>query len=120
PNPANNNDSDTDTLTPQADLAVTKTDGKDSAVPGTPNAYTITVSNNGPSTVSSLILTDAVPATLLNPVFGTPSDGNYDPDTGIWSGLSLATGQSVSIMLTGTIDPTATGTLDNTAKVGPP
>ena len=119
-NPANNGDSDTDTLTPQADLAVTKDDGVTSAVPGTANTYTITVTNNGPSTVSSVNLTDTVPAALLNPVFGAPSDGSYDPGTGVWSGLSLATGQSVTITLTGTVDPAATGTLTNTATVSPP
>ncbi|WP_410964153.1 hypothetical protein, partial [Salmonella sp. SAL4448] len=47
-------DSDTDVLTPRADLTVAKTDSKNSAVPGTPDTYTITVSNAGPSTVSSL------------------------------------------------------------------
>ena len=79
------------------------------AVPGTPDTYTITVSNAGPSTVSSVTLTDAVPAALLNPVFGTPSAGSYNPATGVWSGLSLAAGQSVTITLTGTIDPAASG-----------
>ena len=49
PDPADNNASDTDTLTPQADLAITKTDGVTSAVPGTPDTYTIVVSNAGPS-----------------------------------------------------------------------
>src|SRR5262249_21144159 len=111
---------DTDALTPQADLSVTKDDGKTSAVPGTPDTYTITVTNNGPSTVSSVILTDDEPAALLNPVFGTPSAGSYNAATGLWSGLSLATGQSVTIPLTGTIDPAATGSLTNTAHVAPP
>jgi uncharacterized repeat protein (TIGR01451 family) len=120
PNPGNNNDSDTNTLTPQADLAVSKTDGKTTAVPGTADTYTITVSNAGPSTVSSVVLRDSLPAALLNPVFGTPSAGSYDPATGVWSGLSLAAGQSVTIRLTGTIDPAATGTLTNTATVSPP
>jgi uncharacterized repeat protein (TIGR01451 family) len=120
PNLGNNNDSDTDTLTPQADLAVTKTDGKTSAVPGTRNTYTITVTNNGPSTVSAVNLTDAVPTALLNPVFGAPSAGRYDPATGVWSGLSLPKGESVTITLSGTIDPAATGTVTNTATVAPP
>ena len=111
---------DTDSLTPEADLAVAKTDGQTSAVPGTPVTYTIVVSSQGPSTVSSLTLTDAVPAALLNPSFGAPSAGSYDPATGVWSGLSLAQGQSVSITLTGTIDPAATDTLTNTAHVSPP
>jgi uncharacterized repeat protein (TIGR01451 family) len=42
-----------------------ETDGQTSAVPGTPTTYIIVVSNQGPSTVSSLTLTDAVPAALL-------------------------------------------------------
>src|SRR5262249_47629792 len=65
-------------------------------------------------------LTDDVPAALLDPVFGAPSAGSYDPATGVWSGLSLASGGSVTITLTGTIDPAATGTLTNTVHVAPP
>src|SRR5262249_46646508 len=111
---------DTDTLTPRADLSVFKSDGKSSVVPGTLNTYTITVTNGGPSTVTSLTLTDAVPLELLNPVFGKPSAGTYNPGTGLWSDLSLGTGQSVTITLTGTVNPTATGTLTNTATVSTP
>src|SRR5262249_48826176 len=82
--------------------------------------YTITVSNAGPSTVSSVTLNDAVPAALLNPSFGAPSAGSYDPATRVWSGLSLAAGQSVTITLTGTIDPAATRALTNRAPPAPP
>ena len=89
PNATNDSFTDSDTVTPQADLAVTMTDGKTTVVPGTFTAYTITVTNNGPSTVSSLTLTDSIPAALLNPNFA-PSAGAYDTNTGIWSGLSLA------------------------------
>src|SRR5262249_56633707 len=60
------------------------------------------------------------PAKLLNPVFGQPSAGTYNPATGIWSGLNLTAGQSVTITLTGTIDPSATGTITNTVHVEPP
>jgi uncharacterized repeat protein (TIGR01451 family) len=119
-NTGNNVASDTDTLTPQADLSITTTDNRASVVPGTPDTYTIVVSNNGPSTVSSITLTDAIPGALLNPIFGIPSAGSYDPSTGVWSGLSLASGQSVSITLTGTIAPAATGSLTNTVTVAPP
>jgi uncharacterized repeat protein (TIGR01451 family) len=119
PNITNNSASDTDTLTPQADLSVTVSDGKTTVVPGTGDTYTITVTNNGPSTVSSLTLTDAIPAALLNPIFA-PSAGAYDVGTGVWSGLALASGQNVTITLTGTIDPNAAGTLANTVTVAPP
>ena len=103
-----------------ADLSVTKTDGVTTVVPGTTDTYTFTVTNNGPSTVSSLTLADVVPSALLNPVFGTPSAGSYNSATGLWSGLSLASGQSVTITLSGTIDPAATGSISNTATVSPP
>jgi uncharacterized repeat protein (TIGR01451 family) len=115
----NNFATDFDTLTPQADLAVTIDDHTLIVVPGASDGYTITVTNNGPSTVSSLTLSDAIPAALLNPNFA-PSVGAYDTATGVWSGLSLATGQNVSMTLTGTIDPNATGSLTNTVTVSPP
>jgi uncharacterized repeat protein (TIGR01451 family) len=117
PIPGNNTASDTDTM--PADLQVIMT-GPASAVPGTGTTYTFTVSNNGPSAVSSLTLTDASTPALLNPTFGSPSAGSYDPLTGVWSGLSLASGDVVTLTLTGTIDPNATGVLTNTVTVAPP
>src|SRR6185503_5461037 len=48
-NTSNNTTTDVDTLTPQNDVSVTKTDGVTSVVPGTSTTYTITVSNIGPS-----------------------------------------------------------------------
>ena len=49
PTPGNNSATDTDTLTPQADLTISKTDGVTSVVPGQSDSYTIVVSNDGPS-----------------------------------------------------------------------
>src|SRR5262249_54413502 len=54
PTPINDSFTDSDTATPQADLAVTMTDGKTTVVPGTSNTYTLTVTNTRPSTVSTL------------------------------------------------------------------
>src|SRR5262249_56154309 len=62
PTPGNNSASDTDTLTPQADLAITTTDGVLAVVPGTANTYTIVVSNSGPSAVTGASVFDALPA----------------------------------------------------------
>jgi uncharacterized repeat protein (TIGR01451 family) len=89
------------------DLQVTTNDGATSAVPGSDNTYTITVTNNGPDAVGSINLIDAIPGTLSNVTFGPPSQGSYDSGSGLWSGLSLASAQSVSITLSGMIDPNA-------------
>jgi uncharacterized repeat protein (TIGR01451 family) len=90
-----------------------------SVVPGDSTTYNIMVTNNGPSTVSSLTLTDTILPALLNPSF-SPSTGVYDVASGEWSGLSLASGDSVRMTLTGTIDPNATGSLTNLVVVAAP
>ena len=59
---ANNSATDTTELTPQVDLQITKSDGRDSAVPGlTRLTYTIVVTNAGPSAVSGAMITDDLP-----------------------------------------------------------
>ena len=63
-NSANNSATDTDTLTPQADLAITKTDGADHATPGSSTTYTIVVSNAGPSNAIGATVADTFPAAL--------------------------------------------------------
>ena len=41
PNPANNTATDVDTLTPETDLAITKSDSADPVSPGDPLTYTL-------------------------------------------------------------------------------
>jgi uncharacterized repeat protein (TIGR01451 family) len=118
-NPANNSATDTDTLTPHADLSVSETDGTTTAVPGRAATYSLTVRNGGPSTVGSLSLADSLATTLAGAAFA-PAAGSYNPSTHLWSGLSLASGQSVTMTLTGTIAPAATGELTNVATVTAP
>ena len=71
PNLANNSASDTDTLTPQADLAIAKGDGVTSVVPGTSITYAIVVSNNGPSAVTGASVSDPLPADVTSATWTT-------------------------------------------------
>jgi uncharacterized repeat protein (TIGR01451 family) len=112
--------SDTDTVQPTADLEIANTDGQTSAVPGQAIGYTLTVKNNGPSPVSSVNITDSVPATILNSNLSSLEGATLNTTSGYWEGLSLQAGDSATFVLAGTIDPTATGTLTNTATVAPP
>src|SRR5262249_5983245 len=57
---------DTDTLTPQADLAITKTNGVTSVVPGESTTYIIVVRNAGPSTAVDQAVTDDFPAAIMS------------------------------------------------------
>jgi uncharacterized repeat protein (TIGR01451 family) len=61
-NPANNTATDVDTLTPQADLALTKTAGPGPFSVGQQITYTLTVSNQGPSVEPQASLVDMLPA----------------------------------------------------------
>ncbi|GAB1544875.1 hypothetical protein NUACC21_75510 [Scytonema sp. NUACC21] len=101
------------------DLAISKTDGQTQTKPGSPITYTITVKNNGPVPVTSLTVTDGLPASIQNTQY-TPSTGVYDKNTGNWTGVNLASGQSITLTVSGTVSPDATGTITNTARVFPP
>lgn len=48
-------------VTGSADLAVTKSSSPDPVVAGNPLTYTITVTNNGPSTATDVTITDTIP-----------------------------------------------------------
>lgn len=118
-NTGNNSSSAVTAIASNVDLSITKTDNQASTIPNSPISYNITVTNNGPSTVNAVTVTDTVPTAIQNPVF-TPSTGSYNSSTGAWTGLNFASGQSITLTLTGTVASTATGTITNTATVAPP
>jgi uncharacterized repeat protein (TIGR01451 family) len=125
PNLADNSATDTDTIVMQADLAITKTDGQTTAVPGSVVTYTIVASNAaGPSAVTGATVTDTVPAglsgvswTCLGAGGGTctPAGAGSINDT-----VNLPVGATVTYSLSGTINATASGTVRNTASVAMP
>ena len=126
PTPANNSATDTDTLTPQADLRITKTDGKSSVAAGSSDTYTIVVTNAGPSAVSGTTVIDAFPASYTNATFtavgtggasgfATSGSGSLNQ-----SGIILPAGSTITYTVIGTISASATGSLSNTATVTVP
>ncbi|MGB7740521.1 MAG: hypothetical protein WBM03_15540 [Steroidobacteraceae bacterium] len=112
PDPSNNIASVT--LTGQAaDIAVTKT--VNVAAPpalNTPLTFTITATNNGPSSATGVALTDLLPAGLTYQSH-VASQGSYVPGTGQWTVGALANGASVTLTVIAT--NTAFGTIVNTA-----
>ncbi len=115
---------DTDTLTPQADLAITKTDNVASVVPGTSTGYTIVATNAG----RAMSWAPWCPIRCRQ-----RSPGRLGP---VWhrraaavqprvraasmSRLDLLAGGSATFTSSATISTTATGTLTNTASVAVP
>jgi uncharacterized repeat protein (TIGR01451 family) len=122
PNQANNSATDADTkLTPQADISITKTDGRTAAVAGQDTiVYTIVVSNAGPSTDPAVEVTDKIPP-VLTCSWTSSSTGGATGNSAVGSGditetLSMPPNSSVTYIANCTADPAAAGNLTNTAK----
>ena len=79
-NISNNNDSETIKVTPLVDLAITKVVDNANPLYGSIITYTITVVNNGPDKSFNVTVGDLLP----DGVKFISSNGQYNPDTGVW------------------------------------
>jgi len=126
PTPGNNSATDVNTIipTPQADLGITKTDGSATYTPGATITYTIVASNAGPANVIGATVVDVLPAVVTGATWTcTGAGGGTCPASGTGNlnvPVNLPAGASVTFLLTGTISPSATGNLANTATVSVP
>jgi uncharacterized repeat protein (TIGR01451 family) len=125
PNPANNNATDTDTISVQADLKVTVNDGKTTAVPGTHNTYTIVVRNVGPSKVNGAIVHDSFPSAFTGVTYTATTSGGASGFTASGSGninntVTMPVGSTITYKASGTISASATQSISNTATVTAP
>lgn len=128
PDMSNNSATDSDPITPVADLAISKTNPQPIVVPGTTVTYLLTASNNGPSDVTNAMITNSVPAALTNVTWTCASASGANASCGIASGtgntisipVSLQAGSTVTVTVTGMLNPAATGTVTNTAQIAPP
>jgi uncharacterized repeat protein (TIGR01451 family) len=114
---------DTDTLTPQADLSVIVTDGRTTVAPST--TYTIVVSNAGPSTAVGGTVTDQFPAAITSAswtaVASAGSSVAQATGTGnILDAVTLLPGGTATFTAVAQVSPSATGSLTNTVTMSPP
>ncbi|TWU57755.1 DUF11 domain-containing protein [Rubripirellula reticaptiva] len=105
--PDNNIDTEDDyaavSITPaSADLSLTKS--VDTAAPnvGDVVTFTLTLANAGPDTTTGVTVRDVLPAGLTL-VSSTPSAGNYNSATGIWSVDSIASGADARLEIRATV-----------------
>ncbi len=93
-----NNTSTAATSPLEADLSVTKT--VDVLMPNVEGtiAYTVTLTDNGPSNATGVTLQDVLPAGL-SLVAAIPGQGTYDPASGIWTVGAVANGSSAVLTI---------------------
>ena len=122
---ADHSATDVDTITPEADLTISKMHGPTDSVPGESITYTIVVGNDGPSNVVGAAVDDTMPAELSAVSWdcveaGGASCGDAAGIDDISTTVDLPVGATATFTVTGTIDASATGTLTNDATVSAP
>ncbi|MFD1873664.1 hypothetical protein [Hymenobacter bucti] len=121
PNPANNVAGSQLNITPAYDV-VTSLAGPASAQPGSVNTYSVTTTNNGPSTSSATAnsTTQMVTVPAGSTVGGLPTGASYDSGTGLITFPAIsgqAAGASGAVTNSFTVVMPATGSLPLTATV---
>lgn len=87
------------------DLALTKTSDTERANVGDTIEYRVTVSNDGPTDATGVVVSDPLPAGLTF-VSATPSDGGtYNSQTGNWSIPLIPAGESRELVLRANVTP---------------
>ncbi len=102
-----------------ADLAVTISDGVTNVHQGDALTYTVTAINLGPSTLTSINVSNSISAFLAN-ISYVPNEGNFNPANGAWNGLALAAGDSVTLTINATVLNNVTGAFTNSSTVSVP
>ncbi len=114
PNTSNNAATASLNAQPSADLQVNKTASTATPNLGSNVTFTITVRNGGPNDATGVVVDDALPAGL-NFVSATPSQGSYDPGTGVWTIGALSNGVEATLTMVATVG--MPGELTNTAGI---
>ncbi|MEV6977003.1 hypothetical protein [Kitasatospora sp. NPDC093806] len=110
----------TTTPSPQANLTVSKALVTNPVVPGQQIQWRVSITNNGPSRARDVVVTDTVPAGVLNPAMAADADATPCPitsGTATCPAVEIPVGQTLTWTLTGTLDANATTTPENSAVV---
>ena len=96
------------------DVSVTKVANTLSPNIGGEITFTVTVTNDGPSDATNIVVTDLLESGYTF-ISATPSNGVYEPLNGSWAIGNLANGVTETIAITATV--LANGTYTNTAEL---
>ncbi len=103
------------TSAPSADLKLTMISDKSTVSSGTTVAYTLTLTNVGPSSTNAVTVKDILPVGLNYSSYSSTL-GAYSNVSGIWNVGTLVSGQVVTLTLNTSVN-TITSTLVNFAQV---
>jgi uncharacterized repeat protein (TIGR01451 family) len=104
---------------------VTVNDAKTATVAGAKNTYTIVVTNGGPSNVAGAVINDSFPSTFTGVTYTATQTGGASGFNAVGSGnihdnVVMPAGSKITYKASGTISPSATGSIADTATVSAP
>ncbi len=116
PNPGNNNDEETTTISEtQTDLSITKEGPDDPVVIGSEFDYTITVQNVGPAVAKNVVVRDTMPRDVsFVSAVPTPDSGPYKI---VWNLGDMQPGEKKVITLTVYVEPWANEIFTNGVSI---
>ena len=118
PNPDNNSSSVTVPVSAaSADLSIMKTASSETVSPAETLTYTIRVSNLGPDSADAVMLTDTIPALLIDPVYSLDGGATFLPWAGALSLGTLVASAAKTILIRGAVSSAASGSITNTAAI---
>lgn len=98
-----------------SDLSLTKSVSNAAPTSGSTVSYTLSLLNSGPASASNVIVSDVLPTGFS---FQSSSGyGSYDQATGQWTVASIASGQTRTLTITGTVTAGPGVTVTNLAEV---
>ncbi|MDN9988805.1 DUF11 domain-containing protein [Clostridioides difficile] len=100
-----------------ADIEVTKLSEPTIVNPGEELIYTIKVVNNGPFPSENVVLTDDVPASIINPEYSLDGGASFQPWNGSLNIGTLNSGISLTVLIQGTVSLNSSEYIVNTATV---
>jgi uncharacterized repeat protein (TIGR01451 family) len=110
PDTGDNEDACTNLVDTRADLEIIKESSPDPVVAGEELVYTITVTNHGPSDAQNVVMTETYdPWFIFGSATPTPDPGTDN----VWTFATISAGNSVTIKITGTVDPAGGEPLEN-------
>ncbi|KQX05372.1 hypothetical protein ASC59_14605 [Leifsonia sp. Root1293] len=118
PDDSNNEVLVTSTVEARADLSITKAADTDPLVAGGSAAYTVTITNAGPSNATGVVLTDVLDGAIaFIPEASDPSCSQADGDVTCTLD-TIPAGETLTVRVAGRLDPATTvAELSNTASV---
>lgn len=101
-------------VTEAIDLSLVKVAEPTTVVVGNNVTFTVTVTNDGPSGATGVVVEDQLPSGISF-VNSSASQGSYSSGNGLWDVGSIGSGSSATLTLTGRVD--VAGPKTNTAQV---